>query len=385
MSSLPKVLIVGGPDVDTRLDLMHHLTSNFKIRAVGSLPSLSSKFKKEGFSYNNYHLNRETNPVSDFKTVRELIKIFKQTKPHIVHTFDTKPGVWARLAAQVAGVPVIIGTIPGLGSLYSNNSLKTRLIRPIYQRLQKTACHFSDLTIFQNHSDARQFIDANVVSPQKAKVILGSGVSTGTFSIANVAEKTREKTRRELNIRPGEAVVTMISRVIRTKGVLEYMAAVKNIRKSFPKTHFLLIGAADEENVDRLNTTETTTLKQTVNWPGARSDIREILAISDIFVLPSAYREGIPRVLLEAASMGLPIVTTDSPGCNEVVEENVNGYFVQPKDAPALAQRIIQLLAEPNLRHSFGAASRQKAVAQFDLSVVANHTQNIYQEMLEKL
>ena len=158
MPSLPKVLLVGGPDVDARLELMHCLKDAFNFSAFGSDPTLHDRFSTEGFSYSTYCLNRQTNPALDLLTFGQLMFAFRKLKPQIVHTFDTKPCVWARLAARLAGVPVIIGTLPGLGSLYASNSLKTRLVRLVYQRLQALACRFSDLTIFQNHDDARQFI-----------------------------------------------------------------------------------------------------------------------------------------------------------------------------------------------------------------------------------
>ena len=384
MRPLPKVLLVGGPDVDARLELMRCLGAAVDVSAIGSHPTLHGKFSAEGFGYSAYRLSRQVNPISDLLTIIQLVFIFRRLKPHIVHTFDTKPGVWGSLAARWAGVPVVVGTLTGLGSLYASDRLTTRFIRTIYQTLQKLACHLSDLTVFQNRDDARQFIADGVIPADRAMVIPGSGVSTDVFAPARVSDQEQAQLRSELGIRPDEAVVTMISRVIRSKGVLEFMAAARAVRLACPSARFLLIGPADDESVDRLTATELTQLKRAVTWPGPRRDIPAVLAVSDIFVLPSAYREGIPRVLLEAASMELPVVTTDSPGCNDVVEDGVNGFLVPLRDAPALAGAILRLIEQPELRRRFGQVSRQRAVERFDLSVVADQTLSMYRQLLAR-
>ena len=382
MRPLPKVLLVGGPDVDARLELMHRLSTAVDISAAGSLPGLRDKFTAQGFRYNPYPLNRRVNPIGDLLTIGQLFLIFRRLKPQIVHTFDTKPGVWGCLAARLAGVPVVITTLTGLGSLYSSKSLTTRLLRGIYQSLQKLACWLADLTIFQNRDDARQFIAEGVVPAEKAMVIPGSGIATEQFAPARISPREQAKFKSEVGVQPGEIVVTMISRVIRSKGVLEFMAAARVARLDHPHARFLLIGPPDDDSVDRLGPKELEQLKQVVIWPGPRNDIPAVLAASDIFVLPSAYGEGIPRVLLEAASMGLPIVTTDSHGCNDVVQNGVNGFVIPVRDAAALSQAIGCLIEQPKLRQSFGQASRQRALQYFDLSVVADQTRSVYQQLL---
>jgi N,N'-diacetylbacillosaminyl-diphospho-undecaprenol alpha-1,3-N-acetylgalactosaminyltransferase len=382
MPALPSVLIVGGPDVDARLELMHSLSDSFEISALGSLPSLQNKFTIEGFSYYSYTMNRGVNPLGDLKTLFQLFTIFREKKPQIVHTFDTKPGVWGRLAARLAGVQVVIGTLPGLGSLYGDESFKSRVLRSIYQRLQSLACRLSDLTIFQNEDDTRQFIKDGIVPAPKAMVILGSGINTKMFSPAQVSEADKMKLKTEFKIQPDEIIVTMISRIIRSKGVFDFMQSAREIQQDNPKVHFLLVGGEDSESIDRLTQEELIQLKRDVHWLGHRSDIPSILAISDIFVLPSIYREGIPRVLLEAAAMKLPIVTTNSPGCKEVVENGVNGFLVPAHDSAALSNAITSLVKAPELRQRFGQASQQRAVERFDTAVISGQTRNVYEQFI---
>jgi glycosyltransferase involved in cell wall biosynthesis len=253
-----------------------------------------------------------------------------------------------------------------------------------YQRLQTFACRVSDLTVFQNHDDAHQFVAAGVVSQEKTLVILGSGVATDLYAPTQVSVSERDQLRGELGVTPSAIVVTMVGRVIRSKGVLEYMAAAQEVRARCPSVHFLLIGADDNESLDRLSSEELTQLRQALTWPGQRCDIPTVLALSNIFVFPSAYREGVPRVLLEAASMGLPIVTTDSPGCREVVENGVNGFLVPVRDPGALSRAIFRLVEMPELCRRFGRLSRQRAVERFDISVVAEQTRSLYRRLLAR-
>ena len=378
----PKLALVGGPDVDGRIELMQYLRNNFQVFAIGSEPALVECFAQAGFRYRHYHLARRVNPMADFRTLAELLRIFRQERPHIIHAFDTKPCVFARFAARLAGVPVIVGTLPGLGSLYVGDGITTRIVRAVYERLQSLACRVSDLTIFQNHDDARQFVDRGLVPAHKTTVIPGSGVRMDVFCREAVRDTDIQRLKTELGLSQNHTVITMISRLIRSKGVLEFAEAARIVRRHHQDVRFLLVGPDDRDSVDRLSPNELESLSQSVTWLGERQDIPVILALSDIFALPSFYREGIPRVLLEAASMGLPIVTTDSPGCSEVVEHGANGFLVPARDPDALAQAIVHLIEDPEMRERFGQESRQHAVAHFDLSRIAGHIRAIYRELL---
>ena len=261
-------------------------------------------------------------------------------------------------------------------------SLSRKVLRSVYQQFQRLACRVSDLTIFQNEDDAREFIKAGIVSAKKTRVILGSGINTKLFSPANINKPAQVQLKTEFNIQPDEIVVTMISRLIRSKGILEYMQSAYEIQKNNPKVHFLLIGNEDPECLDHLTQNEMLQLEQAVDWRGHRSDIPVILAISDIFVLPSIYREGIPRVLLEAAAMKLPIVTTNSPGCKEVVEDGINGFLVPSHDAEALSSAISRLVTTQELRHYFGQVSRKRAEERFDTTLISDQTRAVYEQFI---
>jgi len=378
----PVCFIVGGPDVDFRLELMQKLCDEFEFIVAGSKISLQDRFYQAGYTYWPYRLDRGINPLHDLQMVFDLRRLFRKIRPSIVHTFDTKPGVFARLSARLAGVPVIIATLPGLGSLFSENDFRTRLIRCIYQPLQSLACHLSDLTIFQNPDDAHLFIHNGMVSEDKTAIISGSGVDTRLFDPQRFRREQSGQIRVSLGLDESKVVVMMISRLIRPKGVLEFARAAQAVQWRYPQVSFLLIGSDDRESRDALTQIEREEISDSVRWLGVRNDIPELLAISDIFVLPSKYREGIPRVLMEAAAMGLPLITTDMPGCREVVKHDVNGFTVPCEDAPSLAKAIASLVQDENLRKRFGQKSRQIAIDRFSLAEVARQTASIYSKLL---
>jgi glycosyltransferase involved in cell wall biosynthesis len=386
-SSSARVLLIGGDDVDARIELMQSLSDEFMLAAAGTSRALGQRFSAKGFQYFYYPLGRGSDPFRDGYALRALWRVLRHYRPHIVHTFDTKPCVYGRLLARLARVHTIVGTVPGLGSLYVNNGqgeegFKRRLLRGIYERLQHLASWSADLTIFQNRDSAGEFVSRGIVPPGRATIIPGSGVRTELFDPARIAHPERKQVREELGVPEDALLVTMVSRVIRSKGVEEFVAAAKDVRLRAPRTHFLLVGPADDKSIDRFSPEEIAQLQQAVNWPGARRDIPRILAATDIFVLPSFYPEGIPRVLLEAASMALPIVTTRSPGCVDVVEDAVNGLLVPVRDSAAVSAALLRLVKDPDLRARFGQESRRRAIALFDLSRVAGRTREIYRALL---
>ena len=386
-SCSPRVLLIGGEDVDARIELMQSLADEFTLAAAGTSRALAERFTAKGFQYFYYPLGRGSDPFRDAYALRGLWRVLRHYRPHIVHTFDTKPCVYGRLLARLARVPTIVGTVPGLGSLCVNNGqgeegLKRRLLRGIYERLQHVASWSADLTIFQNRDSAREFVSRGIVPLAKATIISGSGVRTELFDPARISNAEQRQTRKELGVSGDALLVTMISRVIRSKGVEEFVTAAKDVRSRASGTHFLLVGPADDKSIDRFSAEETAQLQQAVHWTGARRDIPRILAATDIFVLPSFYPEGIPRVLLEAASMALPIVTTRSPGCVDVVEDGVNGLLVPVRDGAAVSAALLRLVKDPDLCARFGQESRRRAVALFDLSRVAGRTREIYRALL---
>lgn len=380
----PRAVLIGGPDVHLRADLVRQLRESFEITVLGSRRDSEPVFRDMRVAFQWFPLHAGISPAREITTLMHLRRILKEIDPDLVHTFATKPCVWGRLAATGVGVPVVIGTIAGLGELYATRNWKTRLLRWLYQPLQRAACKRSSLTIFQNPSDLRDFVSSGVAPVERASVISGSGIKTDVFDPARYPDELRAAKRRELGIGPDDVVVTMVSRLVRSKGVLDFSAAAETLRTEGPRCVFLLVGPADlHGGLGGLTPLELDRVRATTRWIGAREDVAQILAASDVFVLPSRYREGVPRVLLEAASMGLPLVTTPVPGCEDVVEDGHNGFLARLDVPGALAACIDALVSEPELRRAFGARSRRIAVERFDLRLVTKATIETYWSLLE--
>ncbi len=377
-----RVLIVGGPDVNLRIDLMRALSSRYDVVAAGSETAIAGAFAEAGFEYHCYPLGRGLNPLVEYRTLRSLEAIIREVRPAVVHTFATKPSVWGRIAARRHGVRAVVGTIPGLGSLYTTSSLSNRAAQIVYERLQGYAGRCSDMTVFQNTQDLDYFLSSKIVSRDRSTLIPGSGVVTSYFDQAAVAEEERARIRAELGIEPGSIVVTMVGRVIRSKGVMEFAAAARAVQAHLPQVKFVLVGLDDRESLDGLTDEERALLRRSVQWVGQRNDVRSILSVTNIFALPTYYREGLPRVLLEAAAMALPLVTTGAPGCADVVVDGECGFVIPPRDPEALAIAVRRFAEDAELRQQFGSAARQRVEDRFELSVIVEQTTALYETIL---
>jgi glycosyltransferase involved in cell wall biosynthesis len=315
-----------------------------------------------------------------------LVRELRALRPHIVHTYDSKPSALGRLAAWIAGVPVIIGTLPGMGSLYVDERAVTRLSRVIYETVQRVASRMADLTVLQNQDDLNDFLARRVLVSSKAMLLSGgSGVDTERFRPQRLTPSDVIRRRATLGVNDGTLVVTMVARIIRSKGALEYAAAANRIRREFQQVRFLLVGADDHGSRDSLNEAERLAVAQGVDCLGHQADVADVLAITDVFVLPSFYMEGMPRALLEAAASGLPIITTDIRGCRDVIEDGVSGILIPPRDAEALATAVLGLLRDPVRRSRLGHQARVRAVNDFDVSAVAGRLLSVYLGQLRRL
>lgn len=361
---------------------MDRLARDFLVQASGTSTSLVGEFHTAGFDYHYYPAGQGINPFSYLVSILALIAIIRRERPQIVHTFDTKPSIIGRLAAKLAGTPVIIGTITGLGSLYIvQENLLSLKVRPFYEMVQKMMCRISDLTIFYTEDDANFFRSRGLAPRDKTVVLPGSGVALDQFSPERFSDRQKAQTREELGIPPGSLVVVMIARLVRSKGCVLFAETASRLHTQRPELHFLLIGPRDPEAMDGLSDSEMEEICRHVQWIGPKANVERYLAASDLFVLPSG-REGISRVLIEAGAMGLPLIATDIPGCQQAVEDGVNGYLIPMNDAGALEEAILKLAASSELRQKFGAASQRHVGENFDLSQIVGRLKEIYQKLL---
>jgi glycosyltransferase involved in cell wall biosynthesis len=273
-----------------------------------------------------------------------------------------------------------VRTITGMGALFSSASPKALAMRFLYRRLQRRAARDCQVTVFQNPDDRQYFLDRELVPAGTDRLVLSSGIDVEPYVASAGDPAARATLRDELGLGDGP-VITMVSRLIRPKGIAEYLEAASLVRARDPRITFLLIGPEVHEGptafpVDRVHGCPD------VRYLGRRADVPTLLAISDLFVLPSYLREGVPRVLLEAGALGLPLVTTDAPGCREVVRHGENGVLVPARDGQALASTVFDLLADPARRRRMGHASRELVTETFHLDIVAAAYARIYRRAL---
>ncbi|MGB5215132.1 MAG: glycosyltransferase family 4 protein [Anderseniella sp.] len=373
--SRPTVWHIGGDDVHKRIPLLHALRDRgFDVAAVGSEDD--GEFLAQGIPYFHYNLKRKLTPWSDLRSCRELSKLLKRQKPDIVHGFDPKPAIATPILAQRAGIRGRIRTITGLGFVMASDSLKARTLRPVYRHLQRQASA-SSLTIFQNSDDRAYFLQNGLVEEGREEIVLSSGVDVEKLRSERPGTEQLAKMRRSLGLH-GKLVVTMISRVDENKGIREFAEAADMVRREIENTAFLLVGPYASEGSQAAKFVEQIRdQSETIHYLGPRKDIPAILSLSDICALPS-YREGLPRVLVEAGALQIPCVTTDVPGCRDVVVDDWNGRLVPPRNSRALADAMIELLSDQTRRTEMGQRSYQYVKGKFDLSTVADAYADIY-------
>lgn len=323
-------------------------------------------FEQYGIKAIEYKIERKSlNPFKELKTIRNIYHVIKPLHLDILQNFTAKPNIYGSIAGHLAKVPLIVNAVTGLGSYYLDKSKKAIAVKKVMEKLYKESNKKAHYCIFQNSDDMNYFIDKKLVAKEKAVLIKSSGIDTEAFS------HTFPQSPITNNQSP--LTVLMIARAIWHKGIKEYYEAA-NILKD-ENVEFILIGDTDEGNIscaskEFLNSGD-------LKWLGHKDDIKEQIEKCDIFVLPS-YREGVPRTLLEASSMAKPIVTTNTVGCREVVEDGYNGFLVPIKDSKALAQKIKILIENETMRYEFGKASRKKAIEEFDVKVVVEQYLRLY-------
>lgn len=309
-------------------------------------------------------------PASDLRLIAVLRRAFRTFRPDVVHAFTIKPAIFATLAAALAGVPVRVVTVTGLGYAFTSAG---GLLRGLVEFLYRRSLGSAHRVFFQNSTDLRLFVERRLVDPAKARLVAGSGVDLRKFSPVPLPSSAQ-----------APLVFLMIGRLLRDKGVLEYLDAAQIVRVKHPGVRFLLLGAEDSRNPSRLTPAELVRLRAShvVELLNEVDDVRPVIARADVIVLPS-YREGLPRSLLEGAAMGRPLIAADVPGCNEVVRNGSSGFLVPRGDAARLAEAMLQFSADPTLLARFGAAALADVRARFDEAKVIGDTLSTYRELLE--
>ena len=325
----------------------------------------------EGFRFVALNLRRRsTGPRQELRTLAEFYRLYRHERPDLVHHVSIKPVVYGSLAAKAVGVPAVINAITGLGTAFGRPGLRGSALRwGLTVACRAAFAGRRTRVIFQNPDDLTWFVRRGVVASERALLIRGAGVDVNRFRPA-----------------PGPAgapIVMLASRLLWDKGVGEFVEASRRLKESGLACRFVLVGVPDDENPNSipLEVIRGWQAESIVEWWGLRDDMASVLQSASVVALPS-YREGLPKVLLEAAACGRALIATDVPGCREVVSDGDNGLLVPPRDPVALAAAIDRLLRHGELRARMGERSRAIVVSGFSEDQTIEATLAVYRELL---
>ena len=358
-----KVLINSGlviPVFDKRdklIDSMKEL--NCEVTISGYQKEGKETCEKHSVNYRFIPLSRAgLNPIKDIKSIISYYKLIKKEKYDIVHSYTAKPNIYGSIGARLAGVKNVYPTINGLGYAFTGNSFKNKIVRFITCILYKLAFSCSKKVFFQNIDDANEMIRRHIIKKDKCVVISGSGIDLDEFSYSEV-----KNTKTFL----------FASRLLKTKGIEQFLEASKIIKEYDNQAEFLIAGALDEENPDGIKKTDLDYYIENnyVKYLGKVSDMPNLMKDCGIFVLPSYYREGVPHAILEAMSTGRCIITTDSPGCRETVN-NKNGFLIEPKNTNQLVEKMKYIIDHEKEMKEMCVESRKYAENRFAVQIINN-------------
>lgn len=329
------------------------------------------KIEKLGATPITYTLNRGgLNPLADIIATYQLSKKIKAINPDLVFSYFSKPVIFGTLAAKLAKVPHVIGMLEGLGYTFTEQpeglGKKTQLIKKIQIFLYKIALPQLDQLIFLNPDDPKDLLEKYAINVKKVEVLGGIGLNLQDYPyqpLSNIHLPLK---------------FLFIGRLLKEKGIHEFVQAAKLVKKIYPDTEFTVLGAIDHHNLGALQQTELDSLisSNIIQHPGHVSNIKDWIADSHVFVLPS-YREGVPRSTQEAMATGRAIITTDVPGCRETVINTKNGFIVPKWNPEALAEKMIYFIENPEKTQVMGAESYKIAVEKFDAEKVNQRLVNI--------
>ncbi|QOI96043.1 MAG: glycosyltransferase family 4 protein [Flammeovirgaceae bacterium] len=341
-----------------RMNLIKSLQARgHEVHTVAPNDDYTQRLIEAGCTHHEVRMDsRGANPVKDIALVFELRSIYRRIKPDVILHYTIKPNVYGTLAAAGLRIPVI-NNVCGLGTAFLKNDLISRVAVFLY----RLSFRFARKVFFQNPDDLNLFLAKKLVRPGTVDLLPGSGIDLTRFS--PVALKNNVP-----------FTFLLISRLITDKGILEYVDAVKKLKAEGIEAKFQILGAIDEEHKRGISKTLVNEWIQsgTIEYLGTTEDVRAFIEQAHCIVLPS-YREGTPRTLLEAASSARPIIATDVPGCNQVVDDHVNGFLCKRKDAADLADKMRKMASlDPQSLNRLGQNGRKKMEAQYDESIVIN-------------
>jgi glycosyltransferase involved in cell wall biosynthesis len=356
----------------------HFLDRAKYIAASGGTVGVATRFsihedelKDLGFELFPVNFSRRgLNPISEFLTALKIRKIIQRFKPDIAHNVALKPVVTGTFGELLGRQGVVINALVGMGYIFTSTDTRASVVKPFLSRILKSLLRSKPVhVVVENPDDLNSLVDDGFVRQSQISLIRGAGVDLNAFPFHPEVV--------------GPVVVTLVSRILRDKGVREFIDAASQLQMRVPEVVFQIVGEPDLGNPSAIPQSEIDSWKSLANvkYLGRRSDIAEILKGSHIVCLPS-YREGLPKSLLEALSTGRPIITTDRPGCREVCDDGVNGLLVPAQDSVALSNAIEKLAINSELRQAMGRAGRVRAESEFSNEIVCAQTLDLYRRLM---
>lgn len=332
--------------------------------------------EQRGIKFISSSLNRRSlNPFYELFVLIKYFFIFRKINPDIVHNVGPKPIIYGSIAARINNIKSVINAPIGMGFVFSSESIKAKFLKLILLFLLKLTLNThngndkKNRVIFENSDDMNFFLKRKIVKYNDSILIRGAGVEI---------DKELIKNKKKNDI----PTVALVARMLEDKGIYEFVEAAKILKNKKIKVRFLLIGDVDKKNPTSLkqSTLKSWNDQQIIEWLGWVKDVKKILLGIDVLCLPS-YREGLPKSLLEGASLALPLITTNTVGCREVVKDGVNGYLVPIKDSLGLSLAIEKLIKDKDLRLKMGEKSLKIAISQFSSEIINSQTIKIYNEL----
>lgn len=337
-------------------------------------------FRQRGYRVHPVQIDRKIDPLKNSASLLKLVRLMRSQRYDLVHVHTPIAAVLGRIAAKLAGVPRIVYTAHGFPFHDQSSPWQYRT----YFAIEKFCAGFTDLILTQSYEDLITSQSRGLCPPHKVRH-LNNGVDSERFSRHRLQPADQQQLRRSLGL-TGAPVIGAVGRLTRQKGFGYLVEAAAQLLPEFPDLQVLIIGGElstdpDPFQAELMQTAIDLGIRDHMVFTGYRTDIPDLLGLVDVFTLPTYFGEGLPRSILEAMAMGLPVVTTDIRGCREAVIPDQNGYIVPPCDSQALALALAEVLRQPQLRQQFGAASRRRVEAEFDEGYVFQRLATWYQEL----
>jgi glycosyltransferase involved in cell wall biosynthesis len=360
----PRVAHLTAVDITLRYQLLDELShlrqAGYDIELVSSDGANVPALRQAGFVHHAVRMTRQITPLADVATVLALTRLFRREHFEAVHTHTPKAAALGQIAARLAGVPTIINTVHG----FYFHERTPPLARIFYAAIERVVAGLSDRILLESHEDLRTASRMGIDSERL--VWIGGGINLARFDPARLDQARLSALRRELGIPHDALVIGFVGRLVKEKGVLDLLHAARTIQSVEPRAYLLVVGATDAEKTDaawpeiarRLGVCQ-------VVFSGIRTDLPDLYGVMHAFALPSA-REGLPRTLMEANAMRIACVASNVRGCRDIIQHDVNGLLVECGDVAQLANTLLRLLRDSNLRRRLGDAGRSMALSRFD-------------------